>query len=365
MKETDVLQALAGLSVGRHRPLEDGRVQDVAIEWHGETAYIGVHVDDVWEGEAPPDEVMSVMRERVLAMPGVGAARIIPRSAERARQAQEIAKKNRQARREPKLPEGMQILAVQSGKGGVGKSTVSVNLAVAIGRLGVATALLDCDIYGFSVPTLLGIDRLPQVQDGRLVPPRAYGVEVMSMDFFVRENQAVMWRGPMLGKALHQMTEETAWSDPKVMVLDLPPGTGDVALDVHSFFPAARVIVVTTPDPAAARVAVRAGKMAKTVGHSLIGVVENLAYATCESCGHKKEYWGKGGGEIVARALGIPVLARIAWCESLVGSEVAVASPESDAAHAYADLAERALEALSEPTTPETGLPKEPAGHKA
>lgn len=347
LKDTDVLQQLAGLRIGRHRPLEDGRVQDVAIEWHGETAFIGVHVDTLWDGQEPPDEVTVAMRERLLTMPHVGAVRIIPRSPERARLAQDIASKNRRARQEqPRLPDTTQVLAIQSGKGGVGKSTVSVNLAVALTRLGMRSALLDCDIYGFSVPALMGIDTVPRIEDGRMVPPRAHGVEVMSMEFFVKENQAVMWRGPMLGKALRQMTGETAWSDPALMVLDLPPGTGDVALDVHAFFPTARVVVVTTPDPAAARVAVRASNMAQAVGHTLLGVVENLSYAACATCGHRTPYWGSGGGQLVAGTLGAPLLAEIPWDEALVGMNVAIANPTGEAGRAYTALATRILESL-------------------
>jgi len=281
-----------------------------------------------------------------MKMPHVGAARIIPRNPERARLARDMARRKREARREPALPGGTQVLAIQSGKGGVGKSTVSVNVAVALARLGVQTALLDCDIYGFSIPALMGIDTVPHVEGGRIVPPRAYGVEVMSMDFFVKDHQAVMWRGPMLGKALSQMTGQTAWSDPALMVLDLPPGTGDVALDVHAFFPTARVAIVTTPDPAAARVAVRAGQMAKTVGHTLLGVVENLSDAECAACGHRSAYWGSGGGQRLAQALGAPLLAKIPWDEALVGGSVAIANPTRDAGRVYMALATRILEAF-------------------
>ncbi|MCL6595381.1 MAG: Mrp/NBP35 family ATP-binding protein [Firmicutes bacterium] len=313
MRENDVLQALAGLRVDGVEPLAAGYVQDVAIEWHGDVAYVGVHVDDLWQGAPPSEAVLTAMRERVLALPQVGAARIIPRSAERARQAQEIARRRRDRAAAPKLPQGATFFAVQSGKGGVGKSTLAVNLAAALARRAVRTAILDCDVYGFSVPALLEVGARPHVVDGRLVPPRAHGVEVMSMAFFVPDGRPVVWRGPMLGKALRQMTEETAWSAPQVMVLDLPPGTGDVALDVHAFFPRARVLVVTTPDPASARVAVRAGEMARSVGHELVGVVENLTHAVCPGCGGRLELWGRGGGDLVASALDTRVVARVPW----------------------------------------------------
>ena len=348
MNQSDVLQALAGLEVDGIDPLRDGYVQDVAIEHHGDTAYIGIHVDDLWAGARPSDAAMEAMRVRVLGLAGVGAARIIPRSREDAEKARDAARRRRPARRGPTLPSGTSYVAVQSGKGGVGKSTVAVNLAAALARQGVRTALLDCDIYGFSVPTLLGVDRLPVAEKGKLRPPRVQGIEVMSMDFFVRQNQPVMWRGPMLGKALRQMTEETDWSDPQVMVLDLPPGTGDVAMDVHAFFPAAHVLVVTTPDPAAARVAVRAGQMARQIGHRLTGIVENLTQARCPECGHEQAFWGAGGGDLVARALQVPVLARVPWHPAAVGSECAVIPEDSEAGRVYAALASTVAGAIAQ-----------------
>jgi ATP-binding protein involved in chromosome partitioning len=341
-----VLQALAGLVVDGVDPLGSGWVQDVAIEWHGETAYVGVHVDELWNGAPPPPAVMEAMRQRVLALPPVGAVRIIPRSAERARQAQDLARR-RAAGAPLRLPEGARFLAVQSGKGGVGKSTVSVNLAVALRRLGVPTGLLDCDIYGFSAPALIGVEGRPELRGRLLIPPQAHGVAVMSMDYFVRAGQAVMWRGPMLGKALRQMTEETAWDGAQALVLDLPPGTGDVALDVQRFFPQAQVVVVTTPDPAAAKVAARAGLMARQVGHRLLGVVENLAYATCSGCGQRQALWGEGGGLQVAEALGVPLLAQIPWYPEGVGGREAVAPEGSPAGATYAALAGRLWQELT------------------
>jgi ATP-binding protein involved in chromosome partitioning len=350
--QADVLQALSGLVVDGVEPLASGYVQDVAIEWHADVAYVGVHVDELWSGHAPSEAAMAAMRERVLGLAGVGAARIIPRSAERAARARAIAQRGRRAQQPPALPPGVRLVAVASGKGGVGKSTVAVHLALALARAGVRAALLDCDIYGFSAPRLIGVEGRPAVEGGRMVPPRVRGVEVMSMDFFVREGQAVMWRGPMLGKALRQMTEETAWSDPEVMVLDLPPGTGDIALDVHAFFPAARVLVVTTPDPAAARVAVRAGEMAAHVGHVLLGVVENLSYAACACCGTRQHLWGSGGGDLVAEALGAPLLARVPWHPALGPGRVPE-GPSGEAAAVYDALAADALRAPAADEAPQ------------
>ncbi|MBX6378925.1 MAG: P-loop NTPase, partial [Clostridia bacterium] len=245
------------------------------------------------------------------------------------------------------VPEGARLVAVASGKGGVGKSTVAANLAVALARRGTRVAILDCDVYGFSVPDLLGVEEPAALRDRRLVPPRAHGVQVMSMEFFVPGNRPVVWRGPMLGTALRQLMGDTLWDEPQVMVLDLPPGTGDVALDVHEFFPDAAEIIVTTPDPFAARVAERAGTMALETGHVVLGVVENLAYLTCEGCGRRLHPFGRGGGDAVAAALGVPVLARIPHFPPGAGRTDGLCPPETEAGRAYDQLARGVLAGLA------------------
>lgn len=338
------MQALSGLKIDGTEPLKQGFVQDVAIEWHGEVAYVGVHVQDQWFGKPPSEEALEALRQRVLTLPSVGAAKIIPRDPQRAAEAQSIANKRRHAAQRPPVPEGARLLAIASGKGGVGKSTVAVNLAIAFSRLGVRAAILDCDVYGFSVPDLLSLKDPPTVRGRQMVPPQYEAVQVMSMAFFVPGNQAVMWRGPMLGKAISQMTGETAWDRPEVIVLDLPPGTGDIAMDVDKFFPESEWIVVTTPDLRAAKVAERSGRMGSTMGHKVLGVVENQNELRCE-CGRHLEPLGRGGGDAVARALSIPVLARVPW--DLSGDGVFAA--DSEAAHAMAELA-RTLETSRTPS---------------
>ncbi|MED1919923.1 P-loop NTPase, partial [Bacillus thuringiensis] len=154
------------------------------------------------------------------------------------------------------------FLAVASGKGGVGKSTVSVNLAVALARLGKKVGIIDADIYGFSVPDMMGIEKRPIVRGDKIIPVERLGVKVISMGFFVEDNAPVIWRGPMLGKMLNHFFTEVEWGDLDYLVLDLPPGTGDIALDVHSMLPSCKEIIVTTPHPTAAFVAARAGAMA-------------------------------------------------------------------------------------------------------
>ncbi|GBF12074.1 Mrp/NBP35 family ATP-binding protein [Tepidibacillus sp. HK-1] len=202
------------------------------------------------------------------------------------------------------------FIAVTSGKGGVGKSTVSVNLAVALARTGKKVGLIDADIYGFSVPDMMGIEFRPTVIDNVILPVERFGVRVMSMGFFVEDNTPVIWRGPMLGKMLKNFFEEVHWGELDYLVLDLPPGTGDMALDVHSTIPQSKEIIVTTPHATAAFVAARAGTMALKTNHEIIGVVENMSYFECES--GKREYiFGKDGGKKLAEELNTELIAQI------------------------------------------------------
>ncbi|WP_307402421.1 Mrp/NBP35 family ATP-binding protein [Paenibacillus anaericanus] len=203
------------------------------------------------------------------------------------------------------------FVAIASGKGGVGKSTVTVNLAVALARSGQKVGLIDADIYGFSVPDMMGIEETPIVEDGSIIPVERFGVKVMSMGFFIRENNPVIWRGPMLGKMLRQFLSDVDWGELDYMLLDLPPGTGDIALDVHQMLPQSREIIVTTPHATAAFVAARAGAMALQTEHEVLGVVENMAYYECKACGSKDYVFGRGGGAQLAETLHTDLLAQI------------------------------------------------------
>lgn len=203
------------------------------------------------------------------------------------------------------------FIAITSGKGGVGKSTVSVNLAVALRRLGKKVGIIDADIYGFSVPDMMGIERRPTVIDQTILPVPSHGVKVMSMGFFVEDNTPVIWRGPMLGKMLRNFFTEVSWGEVDYMILDLPPGTGDVALDVHQMIPQSKEILVTTPHATAAFVAARAGAMAIHTKHEILGVVENMAYYECNHCGEKDYIFGRGGGAKLAQELHTELLAQI------------------------------------------------------
>ncbi|WP_129692087.1 Mrp/NBP35 family ATP-binding protein [Gottfriedia acidiceleris] len=205
----------------------------------------------------------------------------------------------------------VQFLAIASGKGGVGKSTVSVNLAVALARLGKKVGIIDADIYGFSVPDMMGITTRPVIRGERIIPVDRFGVKVISMGFFVEDNSPIIWRGPMLGKMLQQFFTEVEWGDLDYLLLDLPPGTGDVALDVHSMLPSCKEIIVTTPHPTASIVAARAGVMALKTNHEIIGVVENMSYFESKKTGEKEYVFGKGGGERLAKELQTTLLGQL------------------------------------------------------
>lgn len=212
----------------------------------------------------------------------------------------------------PLAPESKtQFIAIASGKGGVGKSTVTVNLAVALARKGKKVGIIDADIYGFSVPDMMGIEERPQLVDNLIVPVERHGVKVMSMGFFVEDNAPIIWRGPMLGKMLKNFFNEVNWGELDYLLLDLPPGTGDIALDVHGMIPQSKEIIVTTPHATAAFVAARAGAMAIKTEHEILGVVENMAYYECNKCGDKQYLFGRGGGGKLAEELHTELLAQI------------------------------------------------------
>ncbi|MGB3684116.1 MAG: Mrp/NBP35 family ATP-binding protein [Rubrobacteraceae bacterium] len=204
------------------------------------------------------------------------------------------------------------IIAVVSGKGGVGKSTVAVNLAAALDRAGHSVEVLDADVHGSSIPVMLGATDKPNVVDGVIFPiESASGLKFISMGNFVDEGQAIIWRAPIVNKALTQLMRDVYWDEPDFIIVDMPPGTGDVALTVAQMIPKAEALVVTTPQADAARVAVKAGKMAVQAHLKLAGVVENMSYAECPDCGKELKIFGGNGGEQVSNELGSDILGRI------------------------------------------------------
>jgi ATP-binding protein involved in chromosome partitioning len=251
----------------------------------------------------------------------------------------------RPARVNPFTDARTRVLAIASGKGGVGKSSVTTNLAVALAQRGQRVAAVDADVWGFSMPRMLGIDHAPVVIDDVIIPPEANGVNLISMGFFAREDQPVVWRGPMLHKALEQFLTDVHWDEPDFLVVDMPPGTGDIALSMAQFLPRAEVIIVTTPQPAAQRVAQRAAYMSQKVNLDVIGVIENMSWFRGDD-GKAYELFGAGGGQELADQLGVPLLGQVPLVPELrVGADegrpLVVTDPDDEASQAFVRIAER------------------------
>ncbi|MGZ5335968.1 MAG: Mrp/NBP35 family ATP-binding protein [Solirubrobacterales bacterium] len=250
----------------------------------------------------------------------------------------------------PNLPDGAlaqvkNVICVASGKGGVGKSTMTANLAAALHAEGHRVGALDCDVYGYSIPRMLGVNRKPEVSPERkIIPPLSpAGPKVMSIGFFVEENAAVVWRGPMLHKAIQQFLEDVAWEELDYLLLDLPPGTGDVSMTLAQLLPQAKILVVTTPQPAAQSVAARAAEMAAKVDLEVMGVIENMSAFTGPD-GERVAIFGEGGGQLLADELDVPLLAKVPLESDLrehsdEGTPLVTAEPDAPASQAIRQAA--------------------------
>jgi ATP-binding protein involved in chromosome partitioning len=239
---------------------------------------------------------------------------------------------------------GTRVYAVASGKGGVGKSTVTANLAAALAAAGHRVGVLDADVWGYSMPQLFGVRRSPVVLGELMMPVPAHGVGLMSMGFFVNEEQPVIWRGPMLHKALQQFITDTYWGDLDALLVDLPPGTGDATLSLFEFLPDATLLAVTTPQTTARIVATRVARMAAEVGVPLAGVIENMSAAVCAGCGDQTPIFGTGGGKLLAQETGAPLLGQVPLDIELRqagdnGIPVVIAAPQSASARELTRIA--------------------------
>jgi ATP-binding protein involved in chromosome partitioning len=237
------------------------------------------------------------------------------------------------------------VLGISSGKGGVGKSSVTVNLAIALARTGHSVGVLDADVYGFSLPKMLGATNDPIVLGDTVIPTLVHGVRCLSMGYFVDDAQPVIWRGPMLHKAIEQLVTEAWWDEPDFLLIDMPPGTGDVALTLSEILPRIEMYVVTTPQAAAQRVAQRSAYAARKLKLAVRGVIENMSWFTGDDA-TRYEIFGAGGGEQLARELGITLLAQIPLESALrrggdSGEPIVVTTPDSEAAQAFVGLAQR------------------------
>jgi ATP-binding protein involved in chromosome partitioning len=296
------------------------------------------------------------VREAAARVPGIAAVDVVVgvMTPDERRALTERLRDGRPARTMPFGPDSLtRVIAVTSGKGGVGKSTVTANLAVALAQRGLRVGLVDADVHGFSIPGLLGVPAgtTPTRIDEMILPPVAHDVKVISIGMFLREGEgAVAWRGPMLHRTVQQFLTDVHFGDLDVLLLDMPPGTGDIAISVGQLLPGAEVLVVTTPQPAAAEVAVRSGTVARQTGQRVIGVVETMAPMTLPD-GQEFAMFGSGGGRSVAAALSlpdqpVPLLASVPLSVTLrqggdAGEPVVVSDPGDPAAAAIIALAER------------------------
>jgi ATP-binding protein involved in chromosome partitioning len=289
------------------------------------------------------------VREHVLPLPGVEAVSLafdVMSPDERAALTKKLRGGVEPRSRGLSLDASTRVLAVASGKGGVGKSTLTANLAAAFERLGHRTGVLDADVYGHSIPHMLGVHQKPVLVDRMIVPPVRGELKLMSIGFFLDDNAPVMWRGPMLHKALEQFLSDVHWGELDTLVVDMPPGTGDVSISLGQLLPRAEVLVVTTPQPAAQQVAVRAAQMAQKTSMRLVGAIENMSFLT----GSGEELFGSGGGQRLADELAIPLLGQVPLDPALReaadnGEPLVWIAPESEASQAILRIAETVAEA--------------------
>ena len=336
------------------RPITElGMVRSVTVTGGDDDATVVVGVDLTTAGCPLRETITRDVSAAVGALDGVRDVRVeLGVMSDEQRQA--LRTQLRGGAPEPVIPFAepgslTRVYAIASGKGGVGKSSVTANLAAAMAADGLKVGVVDADIYGFSVPRMLGVTYPPTKVEDMILPPVAHDVKVISIGMFVPEGRAVVWRGPMLHRALQQFLADVFWGDLDVLLLDLPPGTGDVAISVAQLLPAAELIVVTTPQVAAAEVAARAGSMAAQTRQRIVGVVENMSWLQ-QPDGSRLEVFGSGGGAQVARTLSqtlgvdVPVLGQVPLEVALreggdTGVPVVLGQPESGAARALRDVA--------------------------
>lgn len=249
------------------------------------------------------------------------------------------------------IPGVKHVVAISSGKGGVGKSTVAVNLAVALSLSGAKVGLLDADIYGPNIPMMMGVEKTPEQQDGKITPAESHGVKLISMGFFVPEDTAVVWRGPMVHTAIQQLFKDVLWGELDYLLIDLPPGTGDAQLTLTQLVPLAGAVTVTTPQEVALHDVRKGMMMFQKVNVPLLGIVENMSFFLCGHCGERTEIFSHGGGERAAEKLGVPFLGRIPIDPAIraggdSGNPIVIAKPDSPQAKAFREIAEKLATAL-------------------
>ena len=350
--EAQVREALKGVrdpEIGR--PIDEiGMLRSVAVDG----GVVRVHVLLTIEGCPLKDRITSDVTAAVQPLEGVDRVEVelTPMSSEEREKLVSGLRAGQPAAPEATIafPPHTAIIAIASGKGGVGKSSVTVNLAAALAKTGRSVGVLDADVWGFSVPRMLGAAGKPVGFNDMILPLEAHGVKVISMGHFVPEETPVIWRGPMLHKAIQQFLGDVWWGDLDFLLCDLPPGTGDVSISLASFIPGASMLVVTTPQDAARKVAERAGKMAERTNLRPLGVIENMSWYVCPHCGERETIFGEGGGREAAETLGIPLMAQVPLVPALraggdEGVPIVVSDPDSPAAVALTEAAEAVVRA--------------------
>ncbi|WP_125776911.1 Mrp/NBP35 family ATP-binding protein [Antribacter gilvus] len=350
--EARVRAALTGvIDPEIRRPITDlGMVRSVAVSDDGA---VTVGIDLTVAGCPMKATLIQDVTAATEAVPGVARA-VVDLGVMSTEQRASLRSKLRGGSGDPVIPFSQpgsltKVYAVASGKGGVGKSSVTANLAVALAEEGLSVGVIDADIYGFSIPRMLGVTRAPTRVDSMLLPPIAHGVKVVSIGMFVAEGQPVVWRGPMLHRALEQFLADVFWGDLDVLLLDLPPGTGDIAISVAQLLPSSEIVVVTTPQAAAAEVAERAGSVAMQTSQGVVGVVENMSWLE-QPDGSRLHVFGEGGGERVSARLSqllgseVPLLGQVPLDVAVreagdAGTPVVLSDPESTGAVVLRDVA--------------------------
>jgi ATP-binding protein involved in chromosome partitioning len=335
-----------------HRPITElGMVDDVAVAIDGTVA---VKILLTTAGCPLRDRITNDVTNAVSTVAGVTSVKVeLDVMSDEQKQALRSHLQGGRPQREISFAKAgslTRVYAIASGKGGVGKSSTTANLAAAMAQQGFTVGIVDADVYGHSMPRMLGIETPPAIVDGMIVPPEAYGVRVVSPGMFVEGNRPIAWRGPMLHRALEQLLADVFWGDLDILLLDLPPGTGDIAISTAQLLPGAEVVVVTTPQLAAREVAERAGAIATQTRQRLAGVIENMAGYACPHCGELVDVFGSGGGQAVADTLTtligapVPLLGSIPIEPTVreggdAGTPVVVGHPESAAAKVFAQIA--------------------------
>ena len=320
----------------------------VTLKFVKDVAVTGDRVAFAIESASPSVAKREALVERakaeVLKVPGVAHVDVETRFVVRSVSAPEHGK--------PPLPGVKNVIAVGAGKGGVGKTTVAVNLAVALSKSGARVGVLDGDIYGPNVPIMFGLQAQLESDGGRIRPAEKYGIQVVSMGFLTQDEAPVIWRGPMLHSAIQQFCRDVAWKDLDYLVVDMPPGTGDVALSLSQTVPAAGAIVVTTPQQVSLADSRRAVRMYQKLNIPTLGLVENMSFYECTNCHHEAQIFGHGGGELVAGQLNVPFLGRLPLYQPIrVGGDrgipLVIAEPDSTGTRAFKDLAEAVMAQLA------------------